>query len=759
MRIALVLGLQQGNTIKPRLQGIKDNLDIDIFDSVGLFIDSSLKRNAIYDRIVLLSTKVDEVCLSDLYNYWSATSKDTAIVMLCKKGTDELKATTFLETFRTPVASAMLLQSTTVNIIAEAVLRPTNELTNDYGIKDFMGAEVDEDVYVQPEEKPKTDDKKSKKQKEPREKRSLAGALFGGKKKKAKVQEQQQLQIPQSDSNQQQSQQAQFMPQQEQYSAESFNQGQSQFNNTFSQNSQHQFGQAAQQQFVQESQQQFNNDFQNVSDDFSQVQAGQEFEGQEFGIQQDSQYEQFSQQSPQFEQQTYVQEQQFSSQGEVQQYNTDSVDNSQQGYYDESLEQVQNNGYIQNYSQNSQIGDTEEIFDNSSQYYQSDSQVHNSGYDDLASGNTYQDTQSYSEQQYETPVSKVSLDKRPVENLNINTQQSSSQGVSSNFNGFQQQPFQSEAGVVNDFEPEVSGDVDFGSNVVTYESTSSQQNNMNAATVDVSFDDTSIGNAEAQYRQKNDVRVVKEVIRETAQSSGTANILQGVLSGRLRKVILVTGDRGSGITSTAFNIAQYLARNVGVLYFDCDTDNHGLLNYIDYSQFVSYEDTRRNGIHYCRTLKAFDNCVINWGSTLDILTSDFTCDVSDDDLKQAQDVVAEKSTDYNVVVVDCPMSKLQLMPDLLLVAETIVCVEGTKRGFMNMLCGLESNTMSLRYKRNLVARGKLFITKCTKNLDLKKLLRYIRDFYEPDGVDWLAMQLYQFDGRLNDVLINNVLEG
>ena len=55
MKLALVFGLQQGNALKPRLQGIKDNLNIDCFDSVPLFIDTALKRNSIYDRILVLN--------------------------------------------------------------------------------------------------------------------------------------------------------------------------------------------------------------------------------------------------------------------------------------------------------------------------------------------------------------------------------------------------------------------------------------------------------------------------------------------------------------------------------------------------------------------------------------------------------------------------------------------------------------------------------------------------------------------------------
>ena len=96
MKLALVFGLQQGNALKPRLQGIKDNLNIDCFDSVPLFIDTALKRNSIYDRILVLSTKMNEKTINDLYTYWGKTSRDTEVVMLCKAGQMMLRQRFFL---------------------------------------------------------------------------------------------------------------------------------------------------------------------------------------------------------------------------------------------------------------------------------------------------------------------------------------------------------------------------------------------------------------------------------------------------------------------------------------------------------------------------------------------------------------------------------------------------------------------------------------------------------------------------------------
>ena len=131
MKLAMILGKKQGEAIKPRLQNIKDNLDIDVFEDVAEFVYNVSKRNTIYDRILVLSTKITPASLEELNTCWGMYSKETAVIMLSRKDADEAKAKAFLDVFKTPVACAMLVTTTTVQVIAESVLRPTGELNSE----------------------------------------------------------------------------------------------------------------------------------------------------------------------------------------------------------------------------------------------------------------------------------------------------------------------------------------------------------------------------------------------------------------------------------------------------------------------------------------------------------------------------------------------------------------------------------------------------------------------------------------------------
>lgn len=662
MKLALVLGDKQGSVVKPRLQGIKDNLNIDCFDNIPSFIDMAIKRNAIYDRILVLSTKINTATLKDLNNYWSATSKDTEIVLLCKSGVDEDKARNFLDTFMTPVACVMLVDSTPVSIIAEGVLRPVAELNNDYGIKDFLDMEVDDDAYI-PEE-PKIEDSSTI------------------------IQQQPQAQVQQ--------------PQQQ-----------------------------AQQTKKPEKKKGF----------FSSI----------FGSRKQTQPQQITQ--PQPTQQVVQNEpmQQVVQTEPIQSTNYDDINMIQSDYnQSENLEQNLN---VQD-SVDSSYSDYEEtepiIKDDFSDFQENlADNVTSMMEESQPSDMSLTDTQSTD---FEEPIKKPELNSTTQSSLGSNS--------------FEPE-FEEVTPVKNDFEPEqIEIDDDFGTEDLDYDQSQDEVHYSISSPSEIDEDVSDMGVAldEEQYRQQTEQpKVIKQVItKEVIRNVNTGNklvALNGVYQGRLKKVVIVTGDRGTGVTSTALNIAKTLAKKVDVLYFDCDINNHGLLNYIDYANFKNYEQIHMNGVKMCKSTQVFSNCVISWEENLYLLTTDFSCDCSTEDLERAGEVVAENADEFGVVVVDCPVDKLPYIKDLVLTGLGVVCVEGSRRGFMNMLCQFETNTLQTRYKRTLVSHGIMLVTKCNKHLDLKKLVNYIKAIYEPDEVNWLAHEPIAFNGNLTDKLLNDILEG
>lgn len=306
-------------------------------------------------------------------------------------------------------------------------------------------------------------------------------------------------------------------------------------------------------------------------------------------------------------------------------------------------------------------------------------------------------------------------------------------------------------------------DEDFSNFSISYVPEESADITSSVEEVTDDMDLSGVAQAEDAYQEAaNQPRIVeKVVVKEVVRNINTDkkfSALVNVLSGKNKKIILVTGDRGTGVTSTAIALAKTMSEKVSTLLVDFDVDNHGLLSYINYDEFRNYQGVPMSGIKFCNSDKMFNNCIVSYEHNLDLLTSDYSCDVTDDELVQAQGVVAGQSDNYNVVIIDCPISKLPLMTDLILLGNTILCVEESKRGFMNMLCTLEACQLHDKYKRMIISRGNMFLTKCLSGTDTKKLLKYIDAIYESSGIDWMHMDITKFNGRFSKETLNKVFE-
>ena len=496
MKIALIVGEQKGNQLKPKLQSVKDNLDIDVFGNIPKFIDISLRRNSIYDRILVLSSMLNNQTLTDLHNYWGSTSKDTNIVVLCRKGIDEDLANNFMRIFLSTNATAMLIETTTVQIIAQAVLLSTKELTQKYGISDYLDVEVDIDTYAEPEPeeseiKPVQSTTKSKP-----EKKGFFSGLFSGKSNKEKHEEAMRAKM-EATNNQNHQEQPQI--QNSQQSEPIYSQGNAtEFDNT---------------------QNQYDSQFSDNSEGYDN----------------------------------------FDYSNEDEQFNT---------------EVNENENFSSNF--NDTVNNIEDYNDNANETY-NDSSIES------------EDDFDFSETNDEESSSLAES------NIEDDFDESSSE-------------MEQESNIVDDFEPDVpETDIDFGDGTVAttsaYEGTEVED--------DIDLSSIDLASAEEAYRQKTEQpkvitnTVVKEVVKNVGIGGGS--VLKSVCAGRLHKVVIVTGDRGTGVTTTALKLAYEFAKHVPVLYFDCDVDNHGLLNYIDYSQFRNYEPIHMQGVKLFRNSKSFNN--------------------------------------------------------------------------------------------------------------------------------------------------------
>ena len=281
------------------------------------------------------------------------------------------------------------------------------------------------------------------------------------------------------------------------------------------------------------------------------------------------------------------------------------------------------------------------------------------------------------------------------------------------------------------------------------------------------FADIDVGELDSAYKEAEKasnvrverVEVVKEVIKEMPTGGKSKKVLSSLFSGKGNRVFIVTGDRGAGATTLAYEMAQEIAKHVAVLYYDGDTVNHGLLNYLDYTRFCEYDSSAQQGARLAKSVNAFKNCAMRYDNNIDILSSNFGVEVSDEEYESVQSVVADISNDYNVVIADIPFSKLPLCSELISVSTTIIVAERSKRGMMNLACQFDRCKLPIRAKRRISSMGTIVLTKGDSKVDAKKLKRYVSDIVEFDEEDsnWLNMKMVNRD-KMSSKFLQEIIE-
>jgi hypothetical protein len=362
---------------------------------------------------------------------------------------------------------------------------------------------------------------------------------------------------------------------------------------------------------------------------------------------------------------------------------------------------------------------------------------------------------------------------------------SSDTSDSSSYNGYKDNDFMSESDFGQDIEPEPftepaqtsqpaqrpsfkeRGTQQPSANVQPTPQAEGSEDDLASLDDEDFFADIDVGELDSAYKEAEQasnvrverVEVVKEVIKEMPTGGKSKKVLSSLFSGKGNRVFIVTGDRGAGATTLAYEMAQEIAKHVAVLYYDGDTVNHGLLNYLDYTRFCEYDSSAQQGARLAKSVNAFKNCAMRYDNNIDILSSNFGVEVSDEEYESVQSVVADISNDYNVVIADIPFSKLPLCSELISVSTTIIVAERSKRGMMNLACQFDRCKLPIRAKRRISSMGTIVLTKGDSKVDAKKLKRYVSDIVEFDEEDsnWLNMKMVNRD-KMSSKFLQEIIE-
>lgn len=274
----------------------------------------------------------------------------------------------------------------------------------------------------------------------------------------------------------------------------------------------------------------------------------------------------------------------------------------------------------------------------------------------------------------------------------------------------------------------------------------------------VSSDDIDIdlGQAQRELLESKAPKVIeKEVVREVIVG-GKGSAVKSILKGENNHVLVVTGDRGSGVTSFCMAVVKRFAGKAKLLLVDLDVDYHGMLDKIDYHIFSKYDDRQRDAVKFVKNIRGINELKIAYGNKLDLLTTDYGVEVSEDEIIDTQAAVADCARDYNLIIVDVPIRYLHLCEDIISNNSVVYCVDWRNpfRGLFNLYSILDSIKTSNRCKRALFNKAKVLGGQKIKYKDVAKA---IDDTVEFEQYRWTELQCVALNKDF-DVVLNSILE-
>lgn len=194
----------------------------------------------------------------------------------------------------------------------------------------------------------------------------------------------------------------------------------------------------------------------------------------------------------------------------------------------------------------------------------------------------------------------------------------------------------------------------------------------------------------------------------------------------LDRIILVTGDRGSGATTKAAELALDAVETGSgkVLLIDLDFRKHGALGLLD--DFAGYI---KSGPHTIISGKPYVE------NGLDILSDGHGTPKSTESIKWVED--SRNYANYSKIVIDCPLEFVSELGDFVSSVGIVYLVDGSQGGLMSTISVLDDRD-AINNEVALTFRDKGLFCVIRKESNYREALAKLKGEVAVDRVDWLA---------------------
>ncbi|EQF29690.1 hypothetical protein QEW_4637 [Clostridioides difficile CD160] len=229
------------------------------------------------------------------------------------------------------------------------------------------------------------------------------------------------------------------------------------------------------------------------------------------------------------------------------------------------------------------------------------------------------------------------------------------------------------------------------------------------------------------------------------------------------RIIVVTGDRRSHITTTALKLAKYFSETSQVLYVDFDIKNKGLLSHLGLYDLLCSDPVVQQGVKNLKKSINLTKLTYKTKFGFDSLLSAYDVDVTEEDISRVQSILTIQKY-YKTLIIDCPISYIKNLKEILFQSEVLICCDNNDSGRINTLISLSSLNSSP--VASSIYRGKYIISNGT-NSEFSRHMNYLREIfcladesvaYDEDNLsistsyDWSSLEFINIADSINPLI-------
>lgn len=232
-------------------------------------------------------------------------------------------------------------------------------------------------------------------------------------------------------------------------------------------------------------------------------------------------------------------------------------------------------------------------------------------------------------------------------------------------------------------------------------------------------------------------KVVEKVVEKkvyvgggTASSSRYTAAMQGADT----LFLVITGDRRSGVTTTALTVADFFGNYAPTLYVDFDTKRRGSLIRLGINNIIEESDYIQNGINLLTKPNAVLKVSYKGQNKFSSLICMYGEDISDERVTDVSEILTLQNS-FNIVVVDCPLENLHLLGSMLNLADIFICMDGDAQSYISTLSALSDIDIPIRTQAVMFRNSKYVLTLSQDIRNFESCRAYVNDIFEADKAD------------------------